>query len=92
MEARKNLYLIFKEATNNMVKYSEAKRAQFALKGEKDKLMMVISDNGKGFDTTRESRGNGLENMKKRAIEMGAQLLIDSTPGKGTTIRLDLAV
>jgi len=92
MEARKNLYLIFKEATNNMVKYSEAKRAKFALKGEKDKLMMVISDDGKGFDTTKESRGNGLENMKKRAVEMGAQLLIDSIPGKGTTIRLDLAV
>ena len=92
MEARKNLYLIFKEATNNMVKYSEAKRAKFALKGEKDKLMMVISDNGKGFDATKESRGNGLVNMKKRAVEMGAQLFIDSTPGRGTTIRLDLAV
>lgn len=92
MESRKNLYLIFKEATNNMVKYSEANRAKFALKGEKDKFMMVISDNGKGFDASKEYRGNGLMNMKKRAVEMGAQLWIDSAPGSGTTIKLELAV
>ena len=53
MESRKNLYLIFKEATNNMVKYSEANRARFLLKGEKDKLMMLISDNGKGLTQKR---------------------------------------
>ena len=92
MESRKNLYLIFKEATNNMVKYSEASRAKFSLKGEKDKLMMFISDNGKGFDTTKAYNGNGLENMKKRAFDMGAQLFIDSTTGTGTTIKLELAV
>ena len=92
MEARKNLYLIFKEATNNMAKYSEAKRAKFALNGEKDRLTMVISDNGKGFDTNIASRGNGLTNMKKRAEEMGAQLLIMSTPGFGTSIKIELAV
>ena len=92
MEARKNLYLIFKEATNNMVKYSEASRAKFTLTGEKDKLRMVISDNGKGFDTTKESLGNGLTNMQKRATEMRAQLLIDSVPGMGTIIKLELAI
>ena len=92
METRKNLYLIFKEATNNLAKYSKASNAKFALKGENDKLTMVISDDGKGFDTTKDSRGNGLENMKRRAIEMGAKLLIDSAPGIGTTIRLELAV
>jgi signal transduction histidine kinase len=92
MEARKNLYLIFKEATNNMVKYAEADKAMFALKGEKDKLTMMIQDNGKGFDTSKESYGNGLKNMKKRAVEMRAQLWIDSMPGEGTTIKLELAV
>jgi len=92
METRKNLYLIFKEATNNMAKYSKANNAKFALKGENNKLTMVISDDGKGFDTTNDSRGNGLENMKRRAVEIGAKLLIDSTPGIGTTIKLELAV
>jgi signal transduction histidine kinase len=88
MEVRKNLYLIFKEATNNMVKYSGADKAMFAIKEEKNNLMMTIHDNGKGFDIHRSSEGNGLKNMKKRAIEIGGELSIDSHPGNGTTIQL----
>jgi signal transduction histidine kinase len=92
MEVRKNLYLIFKEATNNMVKYAHANKAMFAIRGGKNELTMMIRDNGKGFDTTKSSKGNGLKNMKKRAEEMGAQLTIDSQPGNGTTIQLNVAV
>jgi len=88
MDVRKNLYLIFKEATNNMVKYSEANKASFSIKGEKNELTMLIRDNGKGFDTARETIGNGLKNMKKRAEEIGAKLLVESMPGSGTTIQL----
>jgi signal transduction histidine kinase len=92
MEARRNLYLIFKEATNNLVKYSEATHAMFTIKEEKDKLLMLIKDNGKGFDSNRQTQGNGIKNMKKRASEMGAMLQIDSVPGNGTAIQLELAV
>ena len=92
MEARRNLYLIFKEATNNLVKYSEASKAMFSIKGEQGKLVMMITDNGKGFDSNKETEGNGLKNMRKRASEMGAVLLIDSIPGNGTTIKLEMAV
>jgi len=92
MDVRKNLYLIFKEATNNMVKYSGADKALFNIKGEKNNLTMLIHDNGKGFDTRQSTTGNGLKNMKKRADEMGAQFLIDSKPGDGTTIELRIAV
>jgi signal transduction histidine kinase len=52
---------------------------------------MMIADNGKGFDSTKETMGNGLKNMKKRASEIGAQLFIDSIPGTGTTIKFELA-
>jgi two-component system sensor histidine kinase UhpB len=92
MEVRKNLYLIFKEATNNMVKYAGANKAMFAIKGEKNNLTMMIKDNGKGFDLNKSTEGNGLKNMKKRANEIGAQLVIDSYPGNGTTIQLSVAV
>jgi signal transduction histidine kinase len=92
MAARRNLYLIFKEATNNMVKYAEASKAMFSIKGEQGKLVMLINDNGKGFDSKQETQGNGLKNMKKRASEMGAVLMIDSIPGTGTTIKLEMAV
>ena len=92
MNVRKNLYLIFKEATNNLVKYAAADRALFSLTGEKNNLTMLIKDNGKGFDTSQATDGNGLKNMKKRAVEMGAELVIDSHPGNGTTIQLQVAV
>jgi two-component system, NarL family, sensor histidine kinase UhpB len=92
MEARKNLYLIFKEAVNNLVKYSEASKATFSINTEANKLVMLIRDNGKGFDVAKDSLGNGLKNMKKRAIDIGGKLLIDTAPGNGTTIKLELAV
>ena len=88
MDVRKNLYLIFKEATNNMVKYAGADKASFSISGKKGNLTMLIRDNGKGFDTSKESKGNGLKNMQRRAAEIGAKLLIESEPGKGTTIQL----
>jgi len=90
MEVRKNLYLIFKEATNNIVKYSEANRASFAISSSKDTLTMLIRDNGKGFELDKQAIGigNGLKNMKNRAVEIGAKFLIESELGKGTTIQL----
>jgi len=91
-EVRKNLYLIFKEATNNMVKYGGANKAMFAIKKEKNSLTMLIRDNGKGFDISQSTNGNGLQNMKKRADEINGQLLIESSPGQGTTIQLNVAV
>ena len=92
MDIRKNLYLIFKEATNNIVKYSNAGKAFFSIKTEKNGLIMLIHDNGKGFDIHQSRQGNGLNNMKKRAEEIGAQFLIDSHPGNGTKIELRVAV
>ena len=77
MEARKNLYLIFKEATNNMVKYAEANKAHFAVQMDRGHLTMLIQDNGKGFDPNLQSSGNGLRNMRKRAEEIGGALRIN---------------
>ncbi len=88
MDVRKNLYMIFKEATNNMAKYAEADRASFYLKETNNNLSLLIRDNGKGFDMNQPTQGNGLKNMKKRAEEMDAELLIESIPGSGTTIQL----
>jgi len=92
MDVRKNLYLIFKEATNNMVKYSGANRAFFEVKREGNDLTMLIRDNGNGFDITQLKQGNGLKNMRNRAGEMGAVISIDSLQGEGTTIQLKVAV
>jgi signal transduction histidine kinase len=88
MEARKNLYLIFKEATNNIIKYAETDSALFSISCSKRNLTMLIRDKGKGFNINDETQGNGLKNMKARASAIGAEFLLESEPGKGTTIQL----
>ena len=90
MLARKNVYLLFKEATNNMVKYSNAARASFLVTLENKNVKMVIRDNGVGFDGNTTQMGNGIKNMKRRAEEIGGQFLIESAEGKGTNIELTL--
>lgn len=90
LEDRRNFYLIFKEAVNNLVKYSQATRADITLAMENELIRLRIRDNGIGFDSLQDSAGNGLKNMKRRAEEMKAQFKIESTTGNGTQIELIL--
>lgn len=92
LEQRKDIYMIFKEAVNNIVKYSEATEVNIIVQQYEDKLKMMITDNGNGFDARIASSGNGLKNMHSRAGEMGAAIRIDSIKGTGTSIVLELAV
>ncbi|HEX3168666.1 MAG TPA: ATP-binding protein, partial [Chitinophagaceae bacterium] len=88
LEQRRNLYLIFKESLNNAVKYAEASQIDLHLNLKSRFLKMEISDNGKGFDIDKIKKGNGLNNLEKRAKEIGGQIDIKSEPGKGTCINL----
>jgi two-component sensor histidine kinase len=64
IEKRKDFYLIFKEAINNMAKYSEAQNANILLNYAQRYLVLTISDDGIGFDPDKTYSGNGLKNMK----------------------------
>jgi ligand-binding sensor domain-containing protein/two-component sensor histidine kinase len=95
METRKNLFLIFKEAVNNLVKHSGADHASIHLQHQDEKIKLFIRDNGKGFDELKVSegdqtaaKGNGLKNMRRRAKELGGEITINSDEGKGTEIEL----
>ena len=90
LEDRRNFYLIFKEAVNNLVKYSNATRAEITLSDRKDGISLSIKDNGIGFDIKEDSSGNGIINMKRRAEEMKANFHIESEPDSGTQIELIL--
>lgn len=83
-----NIYRIIQEAINNSLKYAEADTIQVKLDQSKNTLYLDIIDNGKGFDIKAVELGNGLNNMKKRAHEMGAVLTIKSEPTKGTSVSL----
>ncbi|MCX6277648.1 MAG: tetratricopeptide repeat protein, partial [Bacteroidetes bacterium] len=78
LEERRNFYLIFKEAVNNLVKYSNATHASITLTNENNFIRLGIRDDGVGFDLLQENAGNGLKNMKRRAEEMKAEFKIES--------------
>lgn len=92
MTQRRDLYLIFKEAINNLVKYSGAREATVRLNADKNNIILRVEDNGKGFDRQLIKQGNGLSNMEQRAKVSGAELNIFSVTGKGTTIELIMKV
>jgi signal transduction histidine kinase len=92
LEQRRNFYLLFKEAVNNLVKYAHAKRASITLTYENNRIRLSVKDDGDGFDMSQENTGNGLKNMKRRADEMNAAFKIDSLPGSGTHLELILKV
>lgn len=82
---KQNLYLIFKEALNNAIKHSGCKRIEFRAEMRENKLYLCLSDDGKGIEKEEDNLGNGLINMKKRAAEIGGELVI-ITGEKGTRI------
>ena len=86
MEKRRDLYLVFKEALNNILKHSQASTVTIELKAQKNKLLMNIADNGKGFDVNQAGDGNGLKNMKRRIEKWKGKTVIESAAGKGTVL------
>lgn len=88
-DVRRNLYLIIKEAVNNLAKYSEATEARVQFERQKNALTVTVQDNGRGFDPGLDSGRNGLRNMKSRAEEIGARLDIRSS-ASGTVITLEV--
>lgn len=87
MGKRKNFYLIFKEAINNLLKYSHCTHVSIKVQKSEHFIFLTIEDDGIGF-ILNETRGNGLTNMRKRAQELNGELSIDSSPNKGTRIHL----
>ncbi|MEO7311688.1 MAG: two-component regulator propeller domain-containing protein [Chitinophagaceae bacterium] len=91
-EKRRDLFLIFKEAVNNLAKYSKCDHAHIAIKMHRKNVVMLIEDDGVGFDTHIADSGNGLTNMKKRAELLSGRLEIKSSPGKGTRVIMEVPV
>src|SRR5690606_33623400 len=84
-----NIYRIIQEAVNNSLKYAAADKIEINISKEKNHYLIEISDNGIGFEQTAVEMGNGLNNIKKRAREIGGTIEIVSNPNKGTRIILD---
>jgi signal transduction histidine kinase len=90
-EVRRNIYLIIREALNNVVKHSNAAEVEISIKPVNGSLAIMIKDNGIGFDPeSQQFPGIGLMNMKKRINDIGGHFVLESKPAKGTLIRLEL--
>lgn len=89
-DLRQEIFLIFKEAINNVVRHSDCQHAEVTLAAEDGQLRLKISDDGKGFEKGQDGgdgrHGHGLASMKARAQNLAGTLLISSAPGQGTTV------
>jgi two-component system, NarL family, sensor histidine kinase UhpB len=92
MQQRRDLLMIFKEAVNNIAKYSKATVAEISFEQLNNNLLLKIKDNGIGFDTGKITSSNGLKNMQARALNLNGIFTISSQPEKGTIVELEIPV
>ncbi len=86
--ARRELFLLIKEALTNIVRHAQARAVDLALAVGEREMRLEIGDDGKGFDPAAPSSGMGLASLRERARALGGRLTIDSAPGKGTRLVL----
>ena len=90
-DLRQNLFFLFKEALTNVARHAQATEVEVLIERLADDWRFVIHDNGAGFDPRVKTAGNGLKNLRARAMKMSASLAIESQPGQGTTLVLTVA-
>jgi len=87
------LFRILQESLQNIIKHAQASEVEILFNYMEDYLKTSIKDNGKGFDVenaSRERAGIGLENIRTRAALTGGSSILESRPGEGTTITIEM--
>ena len=86
-DVRRQLFLVFKEAVNNVARHAEAATVQIDLRIDRDAVVLEVADDGKGFDPKRAASGHGLHNLGSRAQRLHGSFSIQSSPGNGAQMR-----
>jgi signal transduction histidine kinase len=92
------LFRIVQELLNNIVKHAKASAVDIRICYYPDKLCIIVKDNGQGFDpemfqaNNASRKGIGLSNMRNRMTLINGSLVINSTPGNGTDVTIELPV
>jgi signal transduction histidine kinase len=84
------LFRVLQEIVNNIIKHADASVVNIQLSREGNEISLIVEDNGKGFDTSAESEGIGLKNIRSRVEYLGGTVHFDSRPGHGTTISVEV--
>jgi ligand-binding sensor domain-containing protein/two-component sensor histidine kinase len=92
MEQRRDLYLLYKEAVNNISKHADAKQVSIQIAISHNQLLLSVKDDGKGFDIDRESARHGLKGMEQRVKKWKGKMIIKSGNNKGTFIQILIPV
>jgi len=87
-DVRRQVFLIFKECSHNIVRHSQCSSVEVDLKVENHAITLTVKDDGRGFDIRQASQGHGLISMTRRAKTLGATLDISSQSGGGTLVSL----
>lgn len=88
-DLRHNLFLVLKEALNNVVRHAQATEVFLRARADEKELLFTIEDNGRGFAAMpKDAFADGLRNMQQRMADIGGNCTIDSRLGQGTSIRL----
>jgi signal transduction histidine kinase len=93
-EQRHELFLVFKESLNNIIKHAAASEVRISLNLQDHVIHLVIEDNGRGFHSAKfpDGKGNGLLNMKNRLLRVGGSVEIHSGLAKGTRVEISLPI
>jgi len=93
-DATTNVYRIAQEALNNLIKHSRAQEAVITIERDLHSVHIRIADDGVGFDPARamEQRGLGLTSISERVRMLGGHLDIQSAPGNGAQLNIDLPI
>lgn len=91
-EVEMGLYRIAQEALNNVLRHSHARRVVVSLQQRDGLVTLEVADDGQGFDpsASQARAGFGLSGIEERAARMGGRLSIDSAPGSGTRVRVEM--
>ncbi len=87
---RHDVFMVVKEALNNVAKHAQAKAAWLSLTFESRRLTIIIEDDGKGFDAATVERGNGLENMSARVGRLGGEIRFENRKDGGSRLAFSI--
>jgi signal transduction histidine kinase len=92
LEQRRDIYLIFKEALNNVYKHASATSVTITLKTDQRNFKMIVEDDGRGFDPLQLTARNGLKNMQGRVKKNKGIFSVESKKNRGTTLSITMKV
>jgi len=84
------LYRLLQESLGNIRKHANAKRVEVSLSGDNQQVELRVKDDGGGFDCADNKKGLGLTSMQERVRPLRGHVNIESTPGRGTLITVQI--